>query len=219
MMQSGICPNYNLPYNPGVFPESAGKRIDISGTVLQQDTQTPVCSMVLANGQFAFTCDDTGNYAGNIPLDANGQFKLQVNAAGFAPISQTFDEFQTINDVRLARETECLPPGTPPDSNTVCGQELCAADDTLAQQCETFVLTCLAAEGVLDEQCAAGGLFICQGEELPPDTDQSNVCTRDLCATDSALAQECQDFLTACLLVEDEDECVGGALLICSDLF
>jgi len=32
-----------------------------------------------------------------------------VNAAGFAPISQTFDEFQTINDVRLARVAECLP--------------------------------------------------------------------------------------------------------------
>jgi len=126
------------------------------------------------------------------------------------------------NDVRLARVTECLPPGTPPDSNTVCGQDLCAADDTLAQQCETFVQTCLTAEGVLHEQCAAGDLFICLGEELPPDTDESNVCTRDLCADNDTLAQECQTFLAACLLAETQsnsDECVGGALLICSDLF
>jgi len=109
MMRSGICPDYNSFPEPGVFPDSAGKRIDISGTVLQQDTQTPVCGLVLANGQFGYSCDGSGSYALNIPLDANGQFKLQVNAAGFAPISQTFDEFQTINDVRLARVAECLP--------------------------------------------------------------------------------------------------------------
>ena len=92
---------------PGVFPESAGQRIDISGSVLLQDTQTPICAMVLANGQFIFSCDGTGSYALNIPLDANGQFKLQAYAQGFAPLTQTFDEFQTINDVRLARAAEC----------------------------------------------------------------------------------------------------------------
>jgi len=222
MTRSGTCPNYNPPYNPGVFPESAGKRFDISGAILQQNTQTPVCAMVLANGQFTFSCDGSGSYALNIPLDANGQFKLQVYAEGFAPITQTFDEFQTINEVRLARATECQPPGTPPDSNTVCNLALCAGDPTLAQQCETFVQTCLTAEGVLDEQCAAGGLFICLGEELPPETDQSNVCTRDLCANNDTLAQKCQTFLAACLIAEPQsssDECVGGALLICSDLF
>jgi hypothetical protein len=52
-------------------------------------------------------------------------------------------------------------------------------------------------------------------EEDPPNT--SNVCTRELCATNSTLADECQEFLAACLLAEpnNEDECVGGALLIC----
>ena len=83
------------------------------------------------------------------------------------------------------------------------------------------MLTCLAAEGVLDEQCAAGGLFICQGEELPPDTDQSSVCTQELFADNTDLAQDCQTFLEACLIAEptNEDECVGGALLICSEFF
>jgi len=107
MTRSGTCPSYNTPYDPGVFPDSAGKRIDISGSVLLQDTQTPICAMVLANGQFMFSCDGTGSYALNIPLDTNGQFKLQVYADGFAPTIQNFDEFQAINDVRMPRATEC----------------------------------------------------------------------------------------------------------------
>ena len=107
MTRSGTCPSYNTPYDPGVFPDSAGKRIDISGQVLLQDSQTAICAMVLANGQFMFSCDGTGNYELNIPLDTNGQFKLQVYADGFAPTIQNFDEFQAINDVRMPRATEC----------------------------------------------------------------------------------------------------------------
>jgi len=50
MTRSGACPSYNTPYTPGVFPDSAGERINISGTILLQDTQTPICAMTLANG-------------------------------------------------------------------------------------------------------------------------------------------------------------------------
>ncbi len=107
MTRSGTCPSYNTPYDPAVTPGSAGKRIDISGKVLLQDSQTPICAMALANGQYMFTCDGTGSYALNIPLDSNGQFKLQVYADGFAPITQKFDEFSTSNDVRMARAVEC----------------------------------------------------------------------------------------------------------------
>jgi len=107
MSHSGVCSSYNTPYDPGFIPDAAGNKIDISGTVLLQDTQMPVCAMVLANGQHMFSCDGTGSYALNIPLDTNGQFKLQVYADGSAPAIQTFDEFQAINDVRMARATEC----------------------------------------------------------------------------------------------------------------
>ena len=107
MTRSGACPSYNTPYDPGFFPDSAGKRINISGKVLTQNSQTPICAMVLANGQFMFSCDGTGSYALNIPLGTNGQFKLQVYADGFAPTIQTFDEFQAVNDVRMARSKEC----------------------------------------------------------------------------------------------------------------
>ena len=107
MTRSGTCPNYNTPYDPAVVPGSAGKRIDISGKVLLQVSATPICAMALANGQYMFTCDGTGSYALNIPLDTNGQFKLQVYADGFAPITQKFDEFSASNDVRMARSVEC----------------------------------------------------------------------------------------------------------------
>jgi hypothetical protein len=107
MTQSGACTNYNTPYDPGFFPGSAGTWVDVSGAVYLQDTLTPVCAMVLANGQHMFSCDGTGNYSLNIPLDTNGQYKLQVYADGFAPTIKKFDEFQATNDVRMARAVEC----------------------------------------------------------------------------------------------------------------
>ena len=107
MTRSGTCPSYNPPSEPGFFPGSAGERVNISGRILLQNTTTPVCAMVLANGQYMFSCDGTGNYALNIPLDTNGQYKLQVYAQGFAPTTQRFDEFSPVNDVRVARAVEC----------------------------------------------------------------------------------------------------------------
>ena len=107
MTRAGTCPDYNTFPEPGVYPDSEGKRIDVSGTVLLQNSDIPVCAMALGNGQFGFTCDGTGTYSANIPLDANGQYKLQVYAQGFAPMVQRFDEFTPNNDVRLARSAEC----------------------------------------------------------------------------------------------------------------
>jgi hypothetical protein len=107
MTQSGTCPSYNVNYDSGFYPGSAGKRIYIAGKVLVQDGQTPICAMVLANGQYTFSCDGTGSYMLRIPLDTNGRFKLQVYADGFAPTIQTFDEYKTTNNVRMARAVEC----------------------------------------------------------------------------------------------------------------
>ncbi len=107
MTRSGTCPSYNIPYDPAVVPGSAGKYIYIAGKVLLQNSQTPICAMVLANGEHMFSCDGTGSYALKIPLDNNGQFKLQVYADGFAPSIRKFDEFKTTNIVRMARAVEC----------------------------------------------------------------------------------------------------------------
>jgi hypothetical protein len=54
-----------------------------------------------------FSCDGSGSYKINIPLDDNGQFKLQVYADGFAPYTARFDENKVANDVRMARASEC----------------------------------------------------------------------------------------------------------------
>ena len=107
MTRASNCPDYNSVPDPGFVPDSAGKWIKVSGKILLQNTQTPICAMALASGQFEFTCDGTGSYSGNIPLDANGQYKLQVYADGFAPVIQTFDEFSPNNDVRKARDAAC----------------------------------------------------------------------------------------------------------------
>ena len=107
MTRSGVCPSYNIPYDPAFAPWTAGKWINIAGQVLLQNSQTPICAMVLANGQYMFSCNGTGSYALKIPLDNNGQFKLQVYADGFAPSIQTFDKFKTTNNVRMARAVEC----------------------------------------------------------------------------------------------------------------
>ncbi len=109
MTSSGICPNYNPPGNPGVYPGSAGQWIDISGSVhvLYGTTQVPVCAMVLANGQFMFSCAGAGAYNLNVPLDSNGQVTLQIYADGFAPYILNIDEFQNVNHIRLTPASEC----------------------------------------------------------------------------------------------------------------
>jgi hypothetical protein len=107
MPRSGTCPSYNIPYEPAFVPGSAGKEIHIAGQVFLQNSVTPICAMVLANGQYMFSCDGTGSYFLKIPLDNNGQFKMQVYADGFAPSIRKFDEFKTTNIVRMARAAEC----------------------------------------------------------------------------------------------------------------
>ena len=108
MNRAGACPDYNTLPDPGFYPNSTGKWIDISGKVIVgEDQQTPICAMVLANGQHMFSCDGSGNYALNVPLDSSGQVKLQVYADGFAPTILYFDEFKANNDVKMARASEC----------------------------------------------------------------------------------------------------------------
>ena len=87
-------------------PAVSAAGANLSGT-LKTSNNVEICAMVLANGKFMFSCDGTGNYALNIPLDSNGQFKLQVYADGFAPTIQVFDESSATNTVRMARATEC----------------------------------------------------------------------------------------------------------------
>ena len=63
------------------------KLIDINGTVTYNGT--PVCAMVLANGQPMFTCgDDLGIFDMEVPLDTNGGITLYCFCSGFAPYKE-----------------------------------------------------------------------------------------------------------------------------------
>jgi hypothetical protein len=50
--------------------------------------ETPLCALVLINGQSQFSCDGTGRYDMQVPLDGNGMVTVQVFADGFAPFKQ-----------------------------------------------------------------------------------------------------------------------------------
>jgi len=64
---------------------------------------------------------------------------------------------------------------------------------------------------------AAFLLIACDSPSEPGDPpNASNVCDREVCATNSAVKERCETFLENCLTVEDEDECVGGAAAICA---
>jgi hypothetical protein len=63
--------------------------------------------MVLASGQYMFTCDGTGSYNLDVPLNSNGQVKVQVYADGYAPYIVNIDESQPVNHILLTEASEC----------------------------------------------------------------------------------------------------------------
>ena len=56
-------------------------------------------------------------------------------------------------------------------------------------------------------------------KDYPEEPNTGNVCSSDLCATNPALAQECQEDLNACLAASvSDDECIALAAAKCSAL-
>jgi hypothetical protein len=72
----------------GLAVARAATWVPIEGNV-RLANGTPVCAMVLANGQYMFSCDSNGTYSLNVPLDDNGEITLFAFADGFAPFSTT----------------------------------------------------------------------------------------------------------------------------------
>jgi len=62
--------------------------VPIQGNV-RTGNGAPVCALVLANGQYMFSCDGNGTYNLNVPLDEQGQVTLFAFADGFAPYRVT----------------------------------------------------------------------------------------------------------------------------------
>ncbi|PIE67632.1 MAG: hypothetical protein CSA23_03385 [Deltaproteobacteria bacterium] len=74
-----------------VAPDPSGRSNwrRIAGFV--DDAGTPLCAMVLANGQFMFSCDkNLGSYDLTVPLDANGKITHYVFASGYQPYKSVF---------------------------------------------------------------------------------------------------------------------------------
>jgi hypothetical protein len=65
--------------------------------------------MVLANGQYMFSCDGSGAFDLGVPLDVNGQITLFSFADGFAPYSASLGP----NDFPFTVFMETAPPGSP----------------------------------------------------------------------------------------------------------
>lgn len=61
--------------------------VKISGMV--HDNGVPLCAMVLANGQYMFSCNGDGRYEMEVPLDQNGEITLFGFCDGYQPFKET----------------------------------------------------------------------------------------------------------------------------------
>ena len=66
---------------------TSATRARVHGSVFSSGQ--PVNAMVLVNGQYMFTSQNTGAYDLDVPLDAQGKITVQVYCAGKAPFRQT----------------------------------------------------------------------------------------------------------------------------------
>ncbi len=132
----------------------------ISGTVTYNDT--PLCAMVLANGQHMFTCDDVGKYELDVPLDANGEITLFAFVSGLAPFEEIIDISSLDSDItmqsaspdsRAATVTTAIDTGTVAEGYarisgtiTLDGNPLCA----MALANGQYMFSCGVNNGVYD---------------------------------------------------------------------
>jgi hypothetical protein len=64
--------------------------VDISGTI-ENDSGLPLCAMVLANGQYMFTCNPVGEFTLTTPLDGDGEITLYGFCSGMMPYKALFN--------------------------------------------------------------------------------------------------------------------------------
>ncbi|MFZ1641753.1 MAG: hypothetical protein WAV07_10030 [Candidatus Contendobacter sp.] len=105
---SGLAP-FQQTLGPGALPASVNGNGCVTPTVTSTVTAaprggfritgsitldgTPLCALILANGQFLFTCGDAlpkGEFDLTAPLDDQGQITLFGFSSGLAPFQQTF---------------------------------------------------------------------------------------------------------------------------------
>ena len=78
----------------------AGPGADVDGHVWSGTT--PLCALVLANGQSMFSCNPNGPFElSHVPLDGDGQVEVQIFVAGFAPFKQKITPSGAVSTVSL----------------------------------------------------------------------------------------------------------------------
>ena len=93
--------SYDTGYLAGATPPI--QWVTINGTI--EYDGTPLCAMVLANGQHQFTCgDNIGHWELNVPLDQNGRITLYGFCAGCTPFRATLTLGEALNyDIAMTR--------------------------------------------------------------------------------------------------------------------
>ncbi|MCP4111095.1 MAG: hypothetical protein GY749_37145 [Desulfobacteraceae bacterium] len=83
-------PSMNMTHK--IEPVDRPDYVKITGEVLAEDDETPLCSMVLANGQHMFSCEDNlGKYEMEVPLNETGEITLFGFTDGFQPFKRIFE--------------------------------------------------------------------------------------------------------------------------------
>ncbi len=72
------------------------QNIKVNGSVLDK-SGTLLCAMVLANGQYAFSCENMGKYELKVPLNENREIVLFGFCDGFQPFKQILTPGESIN--------------------------------------------------------------------------------------------------------------------------
>ena len=129
---------------------------------------TPVCAMVLANGQYMFTCSGDGSYSLDVPLDpANGSVTLFSFCSGLPPYKYVYTSDQisfnddTDGDGYPISQGDCndFDVSIHPDATEICGDGIdqdCDGSDLQCSPC-TYIAGNWNASETLNLTCCLGG--------------------------------------------------------------
>ena len=129
-------------------PQKIGEReiltqwTSLQGKVWDNSGSIPLCALVLANGQFIFSCDTSnpGRYSLNVPLDSNGQITLFSFVDGLPPYKVLLSGNTSVWDIKM---------GAKCSSGPVCGNGVCETGET-ASSCPQDCYRPVCGNGVCE---------------------------------------------------------------------
>lgn len=80
---------------------SAVQWVELEGKVSTPD-DTPLCAMVLANGQHVFSCSPAGEYSLSLPLDEFGEITLFCFVEGLVPYKAVLEGDPGVHDIVMS---------------------------------------------------------------------------------------------------------------------